>query len=265
MKAFKGMFKLDDKMMKDVSDLYRKITQRLDSQKVQNSEATTSITELTNAVIYELGLFNNIFLNREKQNIRIINKFNGYGKYTLKSVEKKIPRVSKIIPFVSENGYTGIELDFAYGDGISIGKVILDEKFMDKNYGQLDETIKNNKEIFKMIFDALEYFTYEYPGFSFAWDNTGYSKYNQQFSDGFICCDFNVTNPDLTRVSLSKLTDLELSRIITKSHGELYDYIEMYQDTIKNRTAVDVNSLNPFLKLVLNKFRSISEEQTLTL
>ena len=111
---------------------------------------------------------------------------------------------------------------------------------------------------------VLETFKNTYPNIDYKWDINNPSEYDKQIiNDGFIEAKVSLNKIPNLFASFSSKEDLILSRTNTKSDGEIYDYLEFYNDEILKKTEVNINDLNPLYREIIGKSLNLGKTRTL--
>jgi hypothetical protein len=186
---------------------------------------------------------------------------------------KKIPFIYSITPTIYEDGKKEIVVVFANSKNCKGIAVVSENKevtfeFMRDGFS-INETIKflkDNFDYFNSYFTALNSFAVEYPGFGYEWNSDAQNLYSKELlNDGFVAVRFDLNDPQNTRAFLSRIEDIDIARTRTRKYGEMYDFVEFYNDAFLRSFKVNEDELNPLYKKIVenSKVNSKGQERVL--
>lgn len=245
--------------MKNYDELYNKILGRLNSRRIESTNEVVSAAEVRNAIYEIMGLYNVILVSSTQTTIKKINKANGYRKLSLS--KKRFPRIQDMTNIIDENAnaYIYITLEdgnkivlTGNGETVSVYRTTL-------NSNETIDFVNKNKEIFNIYLGSLKDFANNFPGIKMNFGQNVKNVYDQKIDDGFMCCNIKVTAPEESQMLFSSLEDHNLSTDKTKKYGELFDYVAFYNDELFHKTAINMNDLNPFVKMCVQKHMQLQD------
>lgn len=242
---------------KKIERLRNKIEERISAKHSDKSNGLNA-KELRDILSEQISKYNIILLDKVDQDTKLLNRKIAQIRIT----NKRVPYIDSITPTIYEDGTQELVIAFSY-DGAckgiaSVSKdLIVNFEFMKKGYSIPDilKLFKKNVVNFIIYFNAMDSFYHEYPGFSYVWSRSEKNLYNEDVNDGFICARFDLNNLSSTSAELTRLEDLQIARVRSVEYGELYDFIEYYNDNILSSLKVDEQSLNPLYRLMINQYR----------
>ncbi len=252
MEYFKNM-----ELNKKIERLRNKIEERINA-KHSNKNNELNAKELRDILSEQISKYNIILLDKVEQDTKLLNRKIAQTRIT----NKRVPYIDSITPTIYEDGTQELVIAFSH-DGACKGFASVSKdlsvkfEFMQKGYSIPDilKLFKKNIVNFITYFNSMDSFYHEYPGFSYVWSRSENNLYNEEVNDGFINARFDLNNLSSTSAELSRLEDLQIARIRSIEYGELYDFIEYYNDSILSSLKVDEQSLNPLYRLMINQYR----------
>lgn len=249
--------------------LKSKLMERLNSKKIIPNDEIVSIKDVKDASRIMIP-YNKILLEDANKEIDSINKKNGFLKANTSKPFRDHLFIKSIDIALDGNGICNI---FVYCIDENNNKGIV--RYTADLYQELGLEYKvniamseeNESKIshinFPKYFRAAKAFADEFPDVPYIWSQNLDNVYNQHIGDGFIESIVDLNHPNWYGVILKDEKDLALAT--TKiDHGYLdQDYFGMYGREMSERTTVNMNDLNPFLRLLTKKHLGLEEEFTL--
>jgi len=255
--------------------LYNKMIGVLNKDDVVANDTTISLMDIKNAIINEICPYNELLIEKSENLIKKLNKSSVYSK-SIFSIND-LPKVNRIINTISKNNNMYVKIVFGSdlihtGGYILLGKkdgkikvinTILDEKSA-KNF------LESNYDLIDFNFRTMNSFSNRYPNINYDFDSEKrINNENEEYiGDGFISTRINLNDPKSMMATFNNITDTVLSTIHTKKYGEMFDYIELYNDSFLSKTSVKIDSLNPFTRKVYDNYietKNIDKGNSLTL
>ncbi len=241
---------------KKIERLRYRIEERISAQSDKNDMLNAK--ELRSILSEQISKYNIILLDKVAQDTKMLNRKVAQTRIT----NKRVPYIDSITPTIYEDGTEELVIAFSF-DNVCKGFASVDKnlnvrfEFMQKSYSIPDilKLLEKNAVNFITYFNAMDSFCHEYPGFSYVWSRSEDNFYNEEISDGFISARFDLNDVENARASLSRVEDLQLARIRSVKYGELYDYIDFFNDKILSSLKVDEESLNPLYRQMIKKYR----------
>lgn len=258
---------LDDKML----ELNRKIQQVLNRKEVKTDNEIITFYELANSCKEAMFPYNYFFYTDTAEIAKDIN-FRIQFKNML---GKNIPYIGEVIPTIDEEGKCYVNVGLVNNSNKRAGNLLIQKERYPEIIG-VDDKLLNNLSFFELVDSCdesfkdetkvLEKFKEDYPDISYKWDKKHPDpKSKFSVSDGFIEGRIDLNNVEHSKVGLSNLADINLATMHTKKYGELYDYIDFYNEYIQLRLGVNINDLNPLMKQLVTKQLNLGGSKQLKL
>lgn len=254
--------------LEEAEVLRNKIEERITGFNLDGKEPKLSAFELGKYVEHAMSKYNAVLIDKVIKDTKKMNKAISRARI----LGKKVPYVSSITPTIYEDGSEELIITFMFEGrckGIaSVSKdMAISFEFMKPEYSIIDTVDILNKcyTNFVTYFNALDSFYLEYPNVSYDWGNEHRGLNNtQELDDGFIKVVINSNKSDNTRALLTNPHDYELARIRVPYYGELYDFVDFYNESIQKSFEVNEDKLNPLFKKIVEKSReeNLDEGQT---
>ena len=240
-------------------DLKRRIDERFNDDIVQTNGDEMSLSTFCSVLYSALIDYNvkfSIDLNNYKKTLNRKIKFeNLLGK-------KSIPFIDGIYPTINEKGDR--YLDIYLADAPKLGKYaglacIHSDMSMDstilKNFDQVETNnfLNNASTGFITYINTLEDFSKDNPGVAYEWNITN-DKKKQIIDDGFLEAYIDLDKIGDVSVSLSNIKDLDIARTKSRKYGELYDFIENFEDHYLRRMKVNKSDFNELYQTLYENY-----------
>ena len=257
---------------KDFDILYKKVDSRISADLVNASGDVISLYDLDQAINNVYGKYTNVFDTELSKQIHKMNNKN----YFSSILGHKVPQIGRIVPEVTEDGTVYLTVYFVDYYNRVIGSMIInnvrfymfdvcDLDLNEYNRKDLQNFLISNQAIFSRCLLYAENFAKEYEGIPFKWNDKSKSDYAiQSFDDGFLSIDYDISKAKKRQLIFSKIEDHEISRTWTPKYGEIYELFEFYNDSIKKRTPININDLNPLYRKIVDKYLSYETDMKLT-
>lgn len=237
--------------------LRRKIENRINSS--YKKDDRFSAKELINILSEQISKYNLILVDKVEKDKNSLNR--KIAKTRI--INKKVPYIESITSIIHEDGTQELIVNFSCNNEFKgFARITKDLSvkfdFMKSEYSKSDilKVLRENIVNFIIYFNAMDSFCLEYPGFSYVWNGDSKDTYTQSINDGFISAKINLSDLSSTRATLYRTEDFELARMKSKKYGELYDYIDFYNDRMLVSLKVNEENLNPLYKEMVNHYRS---------
>ena len=248
-------------------DLKKRILERLCEKKIIPNSEIVSIKDVHEAAEVMIP-YNKVLLEGINEEAEQINKKNGFYKMSLKAYKNHL-FIRNVDVSLDGNGICTIFV--YYTDNNHNRSLVRYSADLNQELGyeykiNMAMSEENESKIshidFPKYFRAAKRFTEEFPGVPYIWSNKLDNVYNQTVGDGFLHSMVNLDDPTRSFTSLASPAEHELSREKINDGHLFDDYIEMCNKSLAERTAVNINDLNPFLKLVTKKHFGFEEDFT---
>ena len=253
--------------LNDFKDLKDKIIELLNRKKVLSNGEIISFYDLSHACKKEFGVYSKFFKNN-------INKYGSKinNKSSLQTVMGiKVPFIDRVIPEIKD-GNELITIYFKDSSKNNCGQLVIDKDGNAKlnnlsvdrfNKKYLEELINKCLVCFSPLMHGLCAFNEEY-NMDFKWDSDRTNDKNTlRMSDGFITGIIDLNDTNKNAVTLTNVNDMYLASIKTELFGQLYEYIDFYNEEIQKRVAVNINDLSPLFKKIIDKHYDLDNEKKL--
>ena len=250
-----------------IKDFKRRLFDRLNSKPVKNEGDIISLSELREILNFELEEYNNMFFINLKKTINIINTKQGF----LNLFNHDEVFISSIIPTIKDNNCYLI-INFCTLNGINLGSAQISFDYNKNiingiedydNLSSVDRILVSNKKTFELYLNKLVDFNNYHQNLDYSWnDSKPTEDIYHVVDDGFLYSIISLNEIPKVSVTLSNSEDILISRIET-NNGELYDYIDFYNDELLRKTAVNVNDLNPLYRKLVSKSLGLDKPRTL--
>ena len=241
------------------TELYTKICDKLDSDDVIDESDEISAYTLANTICTGMNYYNYFLISGIEKLIKTKNK-----KISLSSMFRSnypVPYIYNICPGIKEKGDKYIDIYFTNAlFNRKIGKAVIDSnmginmEYLSDEYDK-EKTLKflnDSLELFKSFMDVLDTFKEQYPEASFEWNNNSKDS-KEVIDDGFNTVSLDLEHPNFPVVSLSNLDDVSIAKTYSKKHGELYEYMDFFKDSIMKKIKVNINDLNSLYQIIVKE------------
>jgi len=248
-----------------IEKLRLKVEKRIRGNNLENQNCTLNGKELNDMIVSAFSKYNVVLIDKVKNDTKSINKSIAQGRF----FNKKVPYIASMTPTVYEDGRQEIIITFEVDHKFK-GMAFVDSdlnitfEFLRGELSIQDtlKYLKKNNSNFETYFRVLGEFACEYQGFAYEFGNSDKNANDiYKIDDGFISVTFDLRKPEQTRATLSKMEDLELARIKSPKYGEVYDFVEFYNQSILKSISVNEDELNPLYKKIVEKSRSEQEDK----
>ena len=248
-------------------DLKRRILERLNEKAIISNSEIVSIKDVHEAAEVMIP-YNKVLLEGINDEAEQINKKNGFYKISPKAFKKHL-FIKNVDVALDGNGMCNIfvyYIDNNYNRSLVRYSADLNQELGYEYKINMAMSEENESKIshidFPKYFRVAKRFAEEYPGVPYVWSNKLDNVYNQTVGDGFLSSVINLNEPARHFTGLASLVDHELSREKINNGHLFEDYIEMCNKSLSERTSVNMNDLNPFLKLLTKKHLGLEEDFT---
>lgn len=239
-------------------NLYIKIVEKLGSKDIQTQGDIINLEDLKKACNEGLKKYNFYLIDQIPNRIKEINRHSRSNQFPY--IEKDYPTLTNIKSYVLDDDNFYIRCTFQKENGLDFilfslnenNEVIICSTSL-KNGEDKKFLCKNNIVISSML-NVLQSFINEFPKVEYTWDKDHRNAFDQSISDGVFTSEIFLNYPDKTYLGLKSAEDCITATTRTYKYGELYDYLSMYQDSYIRKTAININDLNPFIKLLVDKY-----------
>lgn len=247
--------------------LYKLIMERLNGENIVSTDNEVSMYDVVCSVQNEMYAYNLILLNNLDKSIKKLNRNNGYTKLTPKFVCKKLPRITDIANYVTKEGNAYIHIMFTNGRKIVLTGDSFNVRVVSSDLESSDtiDFVNYNTDIFSIYCGTMLDFNANFPGVEMAWGKNVKNKMEQVLTDGFISYTLKPTVNSLSTPIFASHEHNELAITHNKKHSELIDYIAFYVEEVLKKSKVNVNVLNPFIQMCLQRKNDLNNESCFTL
>lgn len=248
-------------------DLKRRILERLNEKAIISNSEIVSIKDVHEAAEVMIP-YNKVLLEGINDEAEQINKKNGFYKMSPKAFKKHL-FIKNVDVALDGNGICNIfvyYIDNSYNGSLVRYSADLNQELGYEYKINMAMSEENESKIshidFPKYFRVAKRFAEEYPGVPYVWSNKLDNVYNQTVGDGFLHSLVNLDEPTRSFTGLVSPVEHELSRERINDGHLFDDYIEMCNKSLAERTSVNMNDLNPFLKLLTKKHLGLEEDFT---
>lgn len=250
-------------------NLKSRIFERKDSKRIVPNGDIVSIKDVRDAAQVMIP-YNKVLLKELNEEVERINKMNGFDKMNVNKAFEKHLFIKSADVALDGNGVCNIfvyYMDENFNRGIVRYTADLYQELGLEYKVNIAMGEKNESKIshidFPKYFRAAKKFADEFPDVPYVWSEKLDNVYNQKVGDGFVVANINLDAPKRITATLGNVEDLTISREKI-NNGYLYDdYLGMYNEEFMAKTSVNMNDLNPFLKLITKKHLGLDEDFTL--
>jgi len=246
-----------------IEKLRLKVENRIRGYNLEGKNCTLNGKELNDMLVNAFSKYNVVLINKVENDTKSLNKSIAQARF----FNKKVPYIASMTPTVYEDGKQEIVITFEVDQrfkGIAFVNSDLNINFEflkgDLSIPDTIKYLKKNNHNFETYFRVLGEFACEYQGINYEFgmqDKNVNDIYT--IDDGFISVTFDLRRPEQTKATLSRINDLELARIKSPKYGEVYDFVEFYNQSILRSVNVNENDLNPLYKMIVEKSRCEQE------
>ena len=237
-----------------IEELRKKIIGKLNEEAFISNNEYISFFDLVKICNNEIGVHSKYFKNNIFENMTKINRKTKLGEL----FGRESFYICEVVPYVSDNK-SCVDILFSNNKGKYAFEMKMEnEKYILTN-GKCDLDNEKNVEYLDNCYNTFKPFIYELnefkesnPNIDFKWDFESKKEDNKlKFNDGFLCGGIDLYDTSRSYVTLNDVSDLVFSTIKTKKYGTLYDYIDFFNDSFKQRFVVNIDELPENIKSIV--------------